>query len=101
MFAEMLKVASYDIHSQYKALGLYQKHIIPFLGVYPTTINDLWLSILTRYGTPFELSLNYTHSVVRYTFEPINAATSSPRAPLQHSCHLGHTRYTDTVAEGH
>lgn len=82
MFAEMLKVAGYDIHSQYKALGFYQKHVIPFLGVYPTKINDRWLSILTRYGTPFELSLNCTHSVVRYTFEPINAATGSPRDPF-------------------
>ncbi|KAI3135362.1 hypothetical protein CBS147330_3414 [Penicillium roqueforti] len=82
MFAEMLKVAGYDIHSRYKALGLYQKFIIPFLGVYPTKTNDRWLSILTRYGTPFELSLNCTHSVVRYTFEPINAATGSLKDPF-------------------
>jgi tryptophan 4-dimethylallyltransferase len=82
MFAEMLKVAQYDIHSRYKALGFYQKFILPFLGVYPTKINDRWLSILTRYGTPFELSLNCTHSVVRYTFEPITATTGSLKDPF-------------------
>lgn len=82
MFAEMLKVAGYDIHSRYYALGFYQKFVIPFLGVYPTKTNDRWLSILTRYGTPFELSLNCTNNVVRYTFEPINAATGSPKDPF-------------------
>lgn len=82
MFAEMLEVAGYDIHSQYKILSVCLKHVIPFLGVYPTRMNDRWLSILTRYGTPFELSLNCTHSVVRYTYEPINAATGTPKDPF-------------------
>lgn len=82
MFSEMLKTAGYDVHSRYKALGFYQKFVLPFLGVYPTKTNDRWLSILTRYGTPFELSLNCTDNVVRYTFEPINAATGSPKDPF-------------------
>ena len=59
MFAEMLRVANYDIHFQYKYL-----YIIPTLGVYPTNDRERWLSILTRYGTPFELSLNCGASLV-------------------------------------
>lgn len=82
MFSEMLNVAGYDVHSQYKALCIWQKHVVPFLGVYPTQTNDRWLSILTRYGTPFELSLNCTHSLVRYTYEPINAATGTLKDPF-------------------
>jgi tryptophan dimethylallyltransferase len=83
MFAKMLQVANYDIHSQYKYLGTYKKTIIPFLGAYPTNErDDRWLSILTRYGTPFELSLNCSDSLVRYTFEPINAATGTPKDPF-------------------
>ena len=82
MFAEMLRVANYDIHSQYKYLSIYKKHIIPFLGVYPRNDRERWLSILTRYGTPFELSLNCGNSVVRFTYEPINAATATPKDPF-------------------
>ncbi|KAJ6050361.1 uncharacterized protein N7446_005401 [Penicillium canescens] len=82
MFAEMLNLVGYDIHSQYKILGIFLKHVIPFLGVYPTRMNDRWFSVLTRYGTPFELSLNCSHSTVRYTYEPINAATGSLKDPF-------------------
>ena len=83
MFAKMLWMANYDIHSQYKYLAIYKKSVIPFLGVYPTNNrNDRWLSVLTRYGTPFELSLNCSDSLVRYTFEPINAATGTSDDPF-------------------
>ncbi|OTA60880.1 4-dimethylallyl tryptophan synthase [Hypoxylon sp. EC38] len=82
MFAEMLQTAKYDIHAQYRHLAIYKQYIIPFLGVYPLNGYDRWLSILTRYGTPFELSLNCSHSVVRYTFEPINATTGTESDPF-------------------
>jgi tryptophan dimethylallyltransferase len=83
MFAKMLQMANYDIRSQCRHMDVYKKHIIPFLGVYPTTERDnRWLSILTRYGTPFELSLNCSDSVVRYTYEPINAATGTAEDPF-------------------
>ncbi|KAH8600507.1 4-dimethylallyl tryptophan synthase [Bisporella sp. PMI_857] len=83
MFAKMLQIANYDIHSQYRYLGIFRKHIIPFLGSYPTNeCKDRWLSILTRYGTPFELSLNCSDSLVRYTYEPINAATGTSKDPF-------------------
>ncbi|KAI1801861.1 4-dimethylallyl tryptophan synthase [Daldinia bambusicola] len=85
MFAEMLQVANYDVHAQYRHLTIYKKHVIPFLGVYPTNDRDRWLSILTRYGTPFELSLNCSDSIVRYTFEPINSATGTEADPFN-SC---------------
>lgn len=82
MFADMLQSSGYDIHSQYKHLGIYKKYIIPFLGVYPISDDGRWLSILTRYGLPFELSLNCSHSLVRYTYEPINAATGTTKDPF-------------------
>ncbi|KAL1865223.1 hypothetical protein Plec18167_009491 [Paecilomyces lecythidis] len=82
MFADMLQTAKYDIHAQYRYLGIFKKYVVPFLGVYPTNDRDRWLSILTRYGTPFELSFNCSDSVVRYTFEPINAATGTVQDPF-------------------
>lgn len=82
MFAEMLQTANYDIHSQYRQLDIYKKCVIPFLGVYPENDRGRWLSILTRYGIPFELSLNCSDSMVRYTFEPINANTGTEIDPF-------------------
>jgi tryptophan 4-dimethylallyltransferase len=82
MFAEMLRACGYDIHEQYKILGTWKKVVIPFLGPYPTNDRARWLSILTRYGTPFELSLNCSHSLVRYTFEPIDVATGTAKDPF-------------------
>lgn len=82
MFAEMLRMSGYDLHSQYRILGSWKKAVIPFLGVYPRASRKRWLSILTRYGTPFELSLNCSHRLVRYTFEPINAATGTAIDPF-------------------
>ena len=82
MFAEMLRTTGYDIHSQYRILGTWRTAVIPFLGDYPTPSRKSWLSILTRYGTPFELSLNCSHRMVRYTFEPINAATGTATDPF-------------------
>ncbi|KAJ5612597.1 Aromatic prenyltransferase DMATS type [Penicillium lagena] len=82
MFAEMLRMARYDLHQQYMILGLWKKAVIPFLGPYHTNSRDRWLSILTRYGTPFELSLNCSSNLVRYTFEPINASTGTAEDPF-------------------
>ncbi|KAJ5672677.1 dimethylallyl tryptophan synthase FgaPT2 [Penicillium longicatenatum] len=84
MFAQMLKLSGlYDLHTQYKFLGLYKKSIVPFLGVYPLDNDrDRWMSILTRYGTPFELSLNCSDSIVRFTYEPINNLTGTSQDPF-------------------
>lgn len=83
MFTKMLRTANYDVHSQYRHLGIYKKHVIPCLGAYPIKgRDDRWLSILTRYGIPIELSLNCSNSLVRYTYEPINSATGSIRDPF-------------------
>ncbi|KAI0103178.1 4-dimethylallyl tryptophan synthase [Nemania sp. FL0031] len=82
MFAEMLHTSNYDIHAQLSHLFTYMTHVIPYLGVYPTNGRQRWLSILTRYGIPFELSLNCSDSVVRYTFEPINTATGTDVDPF-------------------
>nr|AAZ29613.1 putative dimethyl-allyl-tryptophan-synthase [Clavicipitaceae sp. US2005a]AEV21221.1 dimethylallyl tryptophan synthase [Periglandula ipomoeae] len=81
MFAAMLQTAGHNVHDQYRHLGIYKKNIIPFLGVYPTEGKGRWLSILTRYGIPFELSLNCSNSIVRYTYEPINEATGTDKDP--------------------
>ena len=92
MFAAMLQMANYDVHAQYRHLGIYKKHIIPFLGVYPTNErDDRWLSVLTRYGTPIELSLNCSYELVRYTFEPISHATGTELDPFN-------SKYTVTIS---
>ena len=83
MFAKMLQMADYSLLSQIQHLLLYWRYVVPFLGVYPTNEHDnRWLSILTRYGTPFELSLNCSNSLVRYTCEPINTATGTAEDPF-------------------
>jgi tryptophan 4-dimethylallyltransferase len=82
MFAQMLDSCNYIIHAQYKYLIEYKKYVIPWLGVYPRNDKTRWLSILTRYGTPFELSLNCSDSLVRYTYEPINAYTGTAKDPF-------------------
>ncbi|KAG5963720.1 hypothetical protein E4U58_003446, partial [Claviceps cyperi] len=82
MFAAMLYDAGYNVHDQYRHLGIFKKHIVPFLGVYPTKDKERWLSILTRSGLPLELSLNCTDSVVRYTYEPINEVTGTDKDPF-------------------
>ncbi|KAL5338183.1 dimethylallyl tryptophan synthase FgaPT2 [Aspergillus crustosus] len=84
MFAQMLQVSGrYSLHAQYRFLGFYKKCIIPFLGVYPVDDKqERWMSILTRYGTPFELSLNCSQSIVRFTYEPINTLTGTSEDPF-------------------
>lgn len=83
MFAQMLQLSNrYDPHSQYKFLGLYKKFVIPYLRDYPIRGRSRWMSILTRYGTPFELSLNCSDSVVRFTYEPINSLTGTEHDPF-------------------
>nr|Q12594.1 RecName: Full=Tryptophan dimethylallyltransferase; AltName: Full=4-dimethylallyltryptophan synthase; Short=DMATS; AltName: Full=All-trans-hexaprenyl-diphosphate synthase; AltName: Full=L-tryptophan dimethylallyl transferase [Claviceps fusiformis]pir/JC4338/ tryptophan dimethylallyltransferase (EC 2.5.1.34) - ergot fungus [Claviceps purpurea]AAC18893.1 dimethylallyl-trans-transferase [Claviceps fusiformis]ABV57826.1 dimethylallyltryptophan synthase [Claviceps fusiformis]prf//2202167A Trp(dime len=77
MFAAMLDTAGHNVHDQYRHLGIFKKHIIPFLGVYPAQGKHTWPSVLTRYGIPFELSLNCLDSVVRYTFEPTTEHTGT------------------------
>nr|AET79202.1 dimethylallyl tryptophan synthase [Claviceps paspali] len=81
MFCSVLQMAGYHVHDQYRHMGIFKKHIIPFLGVYPVEDKARWLSILTRYGIPFELSLNCSDSVVRYTYEPITEATGTDKDP--------------------
>ncbi|KAI9372976.1 tryptophan dimethylallyltransferase [Aspergillus egyptiacus] len=82
MFAQMLQSANYTTHDQYRYLLMYKEYVIPHLGCYPTNSAPRWLSILTRYGTPFELSLNCSDSLVRYTFEPINRHTGTSKDPF-------------------
>ncbi|GFF94574.1 hypothetical protein CNMCM6936_002242 [Aspergillus lentulus] len=82
MFAKMLESAQYTTSCQYRYLITYKEYVIPNLGCYPTNSSPRWLSILTRYGTPFELSLNCSDSIVRYTFEPINQHTRTDKDPF-------------------
>ncbi|EAL94103.2 tryptophan dimethylallyltransferase fgaPT2 [Aspergillus fumigatus Af293] len=82
MFAKMLETANYTTPCQYQYLITYKECVIPSLGCYPTNSAPRWLSILTRYGTPFELSLNCSNSIVRYTFEPINQHTGTDKDPF-------------------
>nr|ATW01296.1 DmaW [Claviceps gigantea] len=81
MFAAVLHTAGYHVHDQYRHLGIFKKHIIPYLGAYPAEGKQSWASVLTRYGIPIELSLNCTESVVRYTYEPIHERTGTRDDP--------------------
>ncbi|KAL4806166.1 dimethylallyl tryptophan synthase FgaPT2 [Aspergillus unguis] len=100
MFARMLQSGRYSIHEQCKHLIEYKKYIIPWLGVYPRNDSPRWLSILTRYGTPFELSLNCSDSLVRYTFEPINAETGTSKDPFNTKAIWGSLAQLRPIAKG-
>lgn len=82
IFAKMLESANYRTSCQYRYLITYKEDMIPNLGCYPTNSAPRRLSILTRYGIPFELSLNCSNSIVRYTFEPINQRTGTDKDPF-------------------
>ncbi|KAI8965597.1 aromatic prenyltransferase [Daldinia sp. FL1419] len=97
MFAEMLEAANYDVHAQYRHLAIYKEYVIPFLGVYPSNDRERWLSILARYGMPFELSFNYSNSIVRYIFEPIATTTGTENDPFNSIDILGSLRQLRTV----
>ncbi|KAJ5644195.1 uncharacterized protein N7484_006702 [Penicillium longicatenatum] len=82
MFAHMLQSANYNQRSQSRHLEIYKKAIVPMLGAYPMDDCPRWMSILTRYGTPFELSLNCSNNVVSYTYEPISKTTGTSQDPF-------------------
>lgn len=81
MFAHMLQSANYDLDSQRHHLEVYKNAIIPMLGAYPLKDRPRWMSILTRYGNPFELCLNCANNIVSYTYEPISSKTGTADDP--------------------
>ncbi|KAL4966893.1 aromatic prenyltransferase [Aspergillus stella-maris] len=83
MFAVMMSKAHYDIHAQYKFLLLHRVAVIPALGAYPEKGETMhWNSHLTRFGLPFELSFNYSHSLLRFAFEPLGVLTGTAEDPF-------------------
>ncbi|KAK2590500.1 hypothetical protein QQS21_011816 [Conoideocrella luteorostrata] len=83
MFAVMMADASYDVHAQYKFLCIHRKVIIPALGPYPEKGQPMhWKSHLTRFGLPFELSFNYSKSLLRFAFEPLGPLTGTQHDPF-------------------
>ncbi|THC91449.1 hypothetical protein EYZ11_009095 [Aspergillus tanneri] len=83
MFATMMAGANYDVHAQYKFLCLHRDFIIPALGPYPTKGEPMpWKSHLTRFGLPFELSFNYSKSLLRFAFEPLGPRTGTEEDPF-------------------
>ncbi|PKX89312.1 putative tryptophan dimethylallyltransferase [Aspergillus novofumigatus IBT 16806] len=83
MFAKMLIKANYDVHRQYRFLCLHREFVIPALGPYPQPGKPLrWKSMLTRFGLPFELSYNYSKSLVRFAFEPIGEHAGADNDPF-------------------
>ncbi|KAI1360186.1 4-dimethylallyl tryptophan synthase [Xylaria arbuscula] len=83
MFAAMMAGASYDIHAQYKFLCIHREVIIPALGPYPEKGQPMrWKSHLTRFGLPFELSFNYSKSLLRFAFEPLGSLTGTEDDPF-------------------
>ncbi|KAJ5618231.1 dimethylallyl tryptophan synthase FgaPT2 [Penicillium herquei] len=81
MFAHMLQSTNYDLASQRHHLEIYKNAIIPMLGAYPISDRPRWMSILTRYGNPFELCLNCSSNAVSYTYEPISSLTGTADDP--------------------
>ncbi|KAE8361487.1 aromatic prenyltransferase [Aspergillus caelatus] len=83
MFATMMAGAGYDIHAQYKFLCIHREVIIPALGPYPEKGQPMhWKSHLTRFGLPFELSFNYSKSLLRFAFEPLGPLTGTQDDPF-------------------
>lgn len=83
VFVKMMADANYDIHHQYKYLTLHQNYVVPFLGPFPREERkDRWMSNITPYGLPFELSLNCSHNIIRYSFEPVTARAGTTEDPF-------------------
>ncbi|KAF7158176.1 hypothetical protein CNMCM5623_002842 [Aspergillus felis] len=83
MFAAMMAGAGYDVHAQYKFLCIHREVIIPALGPYPEKGEPMhWKSHLTRFGLPFELSFNFSKSLLRFAFEPIGPVTGTQDDPF-------------------
>ncbi|RAL07849.1 dimethylallyl tryptophan synthase [Aspergillus homomorphus CBS 101889] len=83
MFARMMAAADYDVHAQYRFLCIHREFVIPNLGPYPRKGKPLcWNSHLTRFGLPFELSFNYSQSVLRFAFEPLGPSTGTEVDPF-------------------
>lgn len=83
VLVKMMADANYDIHHQYKYLTLHQKYVVPFLGPFPREERkDRWMSNITPYGLPFELSLNCSHNTIRYSFEPVTARAGTSEDPF-------------------
>ncbi|KAE8382754.1 aromatic prenyltransferase [Aspergillus bertholletiae] len=83
MFAAMMAGANYDAHAQYKFLCIHREVVIPALGPYPERGLPMhWKSHLTRFGLPFELSFNYSKSLLRFAFEPLGPLTGTQDDPF-------------------
>jgi tryptophan 4-dimethylallyltransferase/cyclo-acetoacetyl-L-tryptophan dimethylallyltransferase len=83
MFAAMMAGANYDVHTQYKFLCIHREIVIPALGPYPEKGRPMhWKSHLTRFGLPFELSFNYSKSLLRFAFEPLGPLTGTEEDPF-------------------
>ncbi|PYI20204.1 dimethylallyl tryptophan synthase [Aspergillus violaceofuscus CBS 115571] len=82
MFARMMTAAKYDVHAQYRFLCIHREFVIPNMGPYPRKGQPMhWKSHLTRFGLPFELSFNYSKSLLRFAFEPLGPLTGSETDP--------------------
>jgi tryptophan 4-dimethylallyltransferase/cyclo-acetoacetyl-L-tryptophan dimethylallyltransferase len=83
MFANIMENSNYDVHAQYGFLCVHRDFVIPMLGPYPTKGDKMaWKSTLTRFGLPFELSFNYSKSLLRFAFEPLGPSTGTDEDPF-------------------
>ncbi|EEQ32624.1 tryptophan dimethylallyltransferase [Microsporum canis CBS 113480] len=82
MLAKLLQDAGYNSRAQYTHLCIHHKCVVPFLGPYPENGKDRWMSILSRFGLPYQLSLNCSKSVVRFAFEPIGPLSGTKKDPF-------------------
>ena len=79
----MLQDSEYTVHAQYKYLIFFQQCIAPQLGVFPQeSPQQRYMSILTPYAVPFELSINYPRSLVRFSCEPVGPLAGTDLDPF-------------------
>ena len=79
----LLSEASYDLHSQYQALLLYNRYIVTNLGPRPADngLHKIWKSYMTDDHSPIEFSWNWSDSTkaprIRCTMEAIPSDVDS------------------------
>lgn len=79
----MLQDSDYTIHAQYKYLTFFHQCIAPQLGVFPQECpQQRYMSILTPYAVPLELSINYPRSLVRFSCEPVSPLAGTDLDPF-------------------
>ena len=86
---KMFVLSGYTTTQKYQHLAFFHRHVLPYLGLYPTAEEGFtWKSLMTYDLTPIELSLNFQGGkrTVRMNHVPITSSTGTPKDPFnQHA----------------